>query len=77
VKCGLELTDVMGAAMWNADLIRLIQECRAMNQDQRFGQLLYNLIAQPGESQENFHTKLFYLTDEALVAIIKKYQEKA
>lgn len=57
--------------MWNNDLIRLIQECRAMNHDQRFGQLLYNLIAKEGEKQEDFHGKLYYLTDKELVNLIK------
>jgi hypothetical protein len=61
--------------MWEADLIRLIQECHTMNEQQRFGQLIYNMVAQPGESQEDFHTKLFYLTDEDFVAIIKAWFE--
>lgn len=63
--------------MWNADLIRLIQECRAMNHDQRFGQLIYNAVAManPDWKQEDFHQLLFYLTDEKLVAIMKAYLE--
>lgn len=63
---------------WISELIRTIQECRAENLDQRFGQLLYNIIAtdDPKASQESFHTRLFYLRDEELVKLLKNYKEK-
>jgi hypothetical protein len=62
--------------MWESDLIRVIQECRAMNEGQRFGQLLYNSVAQPGEPQEDFHRKLFYLSDEELVKLLQEFLAK-
>lgn len=66
--------------MWNADLVRLIQECRAMNEDQRFGQMLFNLIAfhdggRGGTYDEDFHQRLFYIRDEELVTAFKEWVE--
>lgn len=60
---------------WVSELVRTIQECRAENQDQRFGQLIFNLIS--GEwSNEDFHQRIFYIQDEEFVKLLKNYKEK-
>lgn len=69
--------------MWNSDLIRLVQEARAMNEDMRFGQTIYNAVALYDQAhgktdatyQEDFHQRLFYIYDEELVAALKEWFE--
>lgn len=67
---------------WSNSIIRAVQECRSENQDQRFGQLLYNLIYEYKKSlghepnDEDFHNVLYNLEDYELAAILKKYAEK-
>ena len=70
---------------WTTNFIKIIQECRAENQDLRLGQLLYNLISKEDmrinklehasneNYEEDFHTRLFYIEDEDLIRIIEKY----
>lgn len=68
---------------WVRSLISGIKSCRDENQGQRFGQLLYNLIAKKdlrgGELdpsyQEDFHTRLFYIEDEELTQMIQDYSK--
>jgi hypothetical protein len=67
--------------MWNADLIRVVQECRAMNEGMRFGQLIFNAVAlhdkvnYTSEYDANFHSRLFNIYDEELVAALKEWIE--
>lgn len=69
--------------MWNADVIRLVQECRAMNEGMRFGQTIYNAVALYDQThgnmdpkyQEDFHQRLFYIYDEELVTALKEWIE--
>lgn len=65
--------------MWEAELIKLVQECRAMNEDMRFGQMLFNAFAlNDGRGElydENFHQRLFYAEDHEIVAILKLWFE--
>lgn len=67
--------------MWNAEVIRLVQECRAMNHDMRFGQLLFNAISlhdkanYSSEYDSDFHSRLFNIYDEELVTALKEWFE--
>ena len=67
--------------MWNSDLIRLVQECRAMNYDMRFGQLLFNAISLHDQANYtsaydcDFHSRLFTIYDEELVRALKEWFE--
>ena len=67
--------------MWNAELIKLIQECRSMNEGMRFGQLLFNAISlhdkanYTSEYDSDFHSRLFNIYDEELVAAVKEWIE--
>jgi hypothetical protein len=59
------------------DLIQFIQECKANNDGQRFGQLLYNMMARYDKSQwkdSDFVERLFYIDDKDLIDIIKAYE---
>lgn len=70
---------------WIETLVRTVQECRSENTDQRFGQLLFNIIAIYDRENsprydgltydEDFHRRLFYIEDQELVKIIKQYKE--
>lgn len=49
-----------------------------MNEDQRFGQLLFNMMNNydmADWSDDDFHRRLFYIDDQDLIAIIKEYKE--
>lgn len=63
-----------------SDLIQFIQECRANNSGQRFGQLLFNILAEHDGREdgydEHFHSRLFYIDDHELVSILKEYEGK-
>lgn len=76
IEAYLTIEEFRGYYMWDAELIKLVQECRAMNDGQRFGQLLYNVVAKEGESQEDFHGKLFYIEDHDLVKLLKEWFDK-
>lgn len=43
---------------------------------QRLGQFLYNAIAEEGDSQEAFHQKLFYLSDDELLNKCRVYRNE-
>lgn len=64
---------------WQSELIKLIQEARAMNEDMRFGQLLFNAFALHDgrgiDYDENFHQRLFYAEDHEVVTILKEWFE--
>ena len=61
------------------NLIQTIQESRSENDDQRFGQLIFNMLAcydgRNDTYDENFHVRLFYIENEELIKILKDYQK--
>ena len=60
-------------AKWRLHLLYAIQDCRQLNSDLRFGQLLFNAVSlhdkanYTSEYDSDFHSRIFNIQDEELL----------